>query len=340
MAEAKAVGRGFESHRARMRVLPTTLALAIGAVLFVLVLWKLEPSRLLVIFGALPWVWLVLYLLLSGLFVALLGVRLGVLVGRALSPSHAFLDRLASFTVAYLSPIRLVGAGTTLALLLRRKGLKAEHSILLDVFLELAIDSVLVLAAFVVLLGLGLALPGRAELIFFVILLAIAGWMVFFFSMTLRKMPAITAALAGLGLIRLSAIAALLPWLTKIEKRIVRIDRKRLAIAAVLAIGGWIALLAEHWSLLWALGYSPTASQLYLITSFTVLATIVPIPASLGSLELGQAAIFSALGMGAFGGLVLALLIRGRDIIKALLGLVLLWWHGTDFMQAWLARRL
>jgi len=66
-------------------------------------------------------------------------------------------------------------------------------------------------------------------------------------------------------------------------------------------------------------------------------AYVVPIPAALGALELGQASLFGAIGIGASVGFVAGILIRARDLVWTFLGLAYLVFKGlgikTDFSE-------
>ena len=69
------------------------------------------------------------------------------------------------------------------------------------------------------------------------------------------------------------------------------------------------------------------------INGFTYLATMIPIPASIGSLDAVQAFSFGALGLRAGTGVVFTLIIRGAEVILALLGLFFLFRLGFKSIE-------
>jgi len=81
------------------------------------------------------------------------------------------------------------------------------------------------------------------------------------------------------------------------------------------------------------LGKKITPLSTIIISGFSYLATIIPIPASIGSLDVVQAFSFNALGFGAGTGVVFTLIIRGAEIILALFGLLILFRLGLNLLK-------
>jgi len=81
------------------------------------------------------------------------------------------------------------------------------------------------------------------------------------------------------------------------------------------------------------LGKNITLISTIIINGFLYLATIIPIPASIGTLDVVQAFSFGALGFGAGAGVVFTLIIRGAEIILALFGLLIFFRLGLNLLK-------
>lgn len=85
----------------------------------------------------------------------------------------------------------------------------------------------------------------------------------------------------------------------------------------------WAALFFEFWLALDYLGLPLDLSQLVVVVTASRVALLAPTPGALGALEASQMLAVQALGFDPAYGLSLGLLIRARDILFALTGLVL-----------------
>jgi len=85
----------------------------------------------------------------------------------------------------------------------------------------------------------------------------------------------------------------------------------------------WIALFFEFWLALDYLGLRLDPNQLILVVTAGRVALLAPTPGALGALEASQLLAVQALGFDPAYGLSLGLLIRARDILFAVVGLML-----------------
>ena len=76
------------------------------------------------------------------------------------------------------------------------------------------------------------------------------------------------------------------------------------------------------------LGLDIGAVEIFFIVTFIGLAILFPIPMAVGVLEAGQVSAFALIRLNASAGVALAFLVRMKDIIWALIGLVLLATYG------------
>jgi uncharacterized protein (TIRG00374 family) len=99
----------------------------------------------------------------------------------------------------------------------------------------------------------------------------------------------------------------------------------------------WSAIIAEFWLMTGVLGLGLTFQQAIVALLAARVAILLPLPAALGALEASQALAMRSLGQSPAAGVSLSLLIRGRDILISVVGLllagILVWW-GKDRPEA------
>jgi len=93
----------------------------------------------------------------------------------------------------------------------------------------------------------------------------------------------------------------------------------------------YFLILARCWFLVFFLTGKIGILIPLVILLFLFLASVLPFPARLGSLEITQAFAFGSLGLGAATGITFSFIIRGTEILVALFGLVLLIKLGIRF---------
>ena len=98
------------------------------------------------------------------------------------------------------------------------------------------------------------------------------------------------------------------------------------ALAIVVTLAGWVALIAEYWLMIKFLGITLNLPQLVGALTAARISILLFLPAGLGALEASQATAFALLGLDPTVGISASLLIRLRDTALGLLGLW--WWSG------------
>ncbi len=110
------------------------------------------------------------------------------------------------------------------------------------------------------------------------------------------------------------------------EEQISTLLRTRPAVilaTAAISAGGWLAMFVEYALMLRFLGQSINLVQLMTAFLASQLAFLTPMPGGLGALEAGQVLAFSSIGAAAAVGLSASLVMRVRDLVFGLPGLVL-----------------
>ena len=102
---------------------------------------------------------------------------------------------------------------------------------------------------------------------------------------------------------------------------LIRGDRRRLILLAILPVVAYFVMVCEVWLVFWAIGEPIGVMHGLVIETFTRLASVASaaIPANIGALEASNAAVVAALGLG--GGGALALARRVRALLWAAAGL-------------------
>lgn len=98
------------------------------------------------------------------------------------------------------------------------------------------------------------------------------------------------------------------------------------ALAIVVTLIGWAAMIAEYWLMVYFLGVELTLPQLVGALTAARISILLFLPAGLGALEASQATAFGLLGLDPAVGITASLLIRLRDTALGLSGLW--WWSG------------
>lgn len=101
-----------------------------------------------------------------------------------------------------------------------------------------------------------------------------------------------------------------------------------------------LALWARTFLLILFLGKHISVFLAISVVAFSSLALVAPIPAALGSHDAVQSFVFTTLGLGASTGAAFVLVIRGAELILALIGLFFFFRFGIQFLQSILLKKI
>lgn len=253
--------------------------------------------------------------------------------------------RLAAFSVSYFTPgPHFGGEPLQIVPLTRRHAVPmpaALAALVLDKLFELIFNFTFVLLGALLVLEMGIGLAGPAQ-----------PWTLAAFAL-LFTLPVVILAALALGRHPLSAPLAVLlrawqavsgrPRRTRADSthnaighfvvnlresehlgsRIFRQHPWLLAGAVVVSLGSWAAMIGEFWLMTHVLGINLTLGDAVIALLAARAASLIPLPAAVGALEASQALAMVSLGLPASYGVSLSLLIRGRDVLFGLIGMVL-----------------
>jgi len=281
---------------------------------------------------------LVALMVLNGLVLLALNGRWWLIL-RGQGQAVAFMPllgyRLAAFGVTYFTPgPQFGGEPVQVALVEREHGVPratAVAAVALDKSLELLVNF-LFLAV-----GVGVVLQqrlfgdmlGGETAVLAALLLAVP---FLFLGATWRGWYPVTRGLQFVGRFRgwpwrtrwQGGFARLLAGLQESEAQATHFCQSSpgaLAAALLVSLAGWLLMVAEYGLMLRVLGLELTAVQTIAMLTAARVAFLLPLPGGLGTLEASQVLTLTLLGFDPAAGLSASLLIRGRDVSLASLGL-------------------
>lgn len=243
---------------------------------------------------------------------------------------HVSAYRLAAFAISYFTPGPQFGGEPLQAYLVwRRDGLdpaSAIASVILDKAIELMVNFSALIVGIIVLLQLPLKLPAAVPVLLAPLLLL--GLPLIYLVVVARGGTPLSrvAARFSLGIPGRFELADLTGVLDRAEGQAGRYwagRKRRLMGALTWSVISWLILMFEYALLANFLGFEFHIGEILAILTAARLAFLLPFPGGLGALELGQAVAVSSLGYPAEAGVALALVIRARDVLFGLFGLVL-----------------
>jgi uncharacterized protein (TIRG00374 family) len=274
--------------------------------------------------------------LLAGLNAAILGlfaVRWWLLL-RGLDqpvPFSAVLGyRLAAFGINYFTPgPQFGGEPLQVALLSRRQRVPAANataSVALDKLLELAVNLGFLASGLALILSLGLISELTQPHLIGLVLVLLALPVGYLALLFLGRQP-LSAGLARLPQ-RFAAAAPIQKLVTFVyasETRVSAFCRAKPQVflqASLLSLLGWLLMILEFWLTMVFLGMPVPLLHTFVVMTAARLAFLAPTPGGLGALEAALVLAVAALGFPPAAGFSLALLIRGRDLLVGLIGLI------------------
>ncbi len=302
---------------------------------FLLIGWalgRIQLDELLATLGRLTLAQLALLLLVNACLVVLLSSRWWAML-RSLRVSLGLVEviayRLAGFAVSYFTPGPHFGGEPLQVYLLGQRGVSvsdAAASVVLDKAFELLANFSFLAFGVIMLLRLRILGPAQqtwavivsAGLLLLPVVYLLAAWR------GRRPMTWILQTLPRQALERPS-IQRLRRVLLEAEEQVGYYCRQptSLALALLLSLVIWVALLGEYWLMARLLGLDLDWRGAVAMLTAARLALLLPFPGGLGVVEMSQVLAYQAFGFSPVEGASIALLIRGRDLLIGGSGLLL-----------------
>ncbi len=243
--------------------------------------------------------------------------------------------RMAANAICYLTPGPQIGGEPLLVYLLhRRHGIElttATMSVALDRLLEF-LATIVVLLLCLSTLAFTKSIPFAGGQTFFTILAVLALLAAVLASLFTGRKPfsrlvSLLMSFTSRDMLPPSAnhvsVSDAIVRVEVLAERLFRQHRNQVLIANLLSLCHWLGVFAEFWVMAALLGYPLSPAHLIAVVFTARLAFLTPLPAGIGVLESALPWITASLGLGSAIGLSLCLIIRCRDLLFSLIGLVL-----------------
>ena len=274
----------------------------------------------------------VLLLVLNACVILAMTARWWVIV-RADNPSVPFLPliryRLAVFGLSYFTPGPQVGGEPLQVLYLQRyHGVpfaRATSAVIMDKLLEFLANFILIAIGLTAAVRVGLLEPGGVPSFGTLIPMAlILLWPVIHLVLLYRGRYPISALLrAASALIGYPGWARLMTVAERMAASFTRRKPGSLLLALGFSILAWAGMAAEYFLMASFLSADLSFEQTLAALTAALLAFLMPLPGGLGALEASQVYALQVMGYAPAMGISIALIMRGRDILNGLIGLLL-----------------
>jgi len=247
-----------------------------------------------------------------------------------------FKSFLAGFSVMFLAPVLLWAGEVFRGYILRRKNKVSWTQVMTSVFIDRVLEwtvnlIVIVLGSLYFLYKIGL--PSRNLLIIFGTVFSVFFLAISYFYFKVLKRESIIHFLFKISGFKNSKKDNAL---FETEKQIFdffRWENKKLQKTLTISFLRAGAMLLRAWVLIIFLGKNIGLLSSLSILGFTYLASMIPIPTSLGSHEAIQSFAFSSLGLNVSTATVFTMIIRAAELLFALAGLVIVLKTGVVFIK-------
>ncbi len=248
--------------------------------------------------------------------------------------------RLAGYAISFITPAAKLGGEPVRAWLLSKKEYipfrKAMSGVVIDKTIDLSASAVFfVFGALLVLISYAIS-PQIRQILIIAAIIFLAIVIIFNYRM-MRGKDFFYKLFTFTGLSKVKSLDGFKKKLIDFEGPIIKFyhkDKKHFFQTIIISAMAWILMFIEYSILGDMVGVNLSLIEIFLIVSLVGVAIILPVPMALGTLEAGQIGAFGIIGLGAATGLALAILVRIKDIVFAVTGLLILGFHGLKIKDA------
>jgi len=324
------------------RKLVAATSVIIGAALFVVVLAFAGFDNIIEPFRKFSLFYLMLFLLTTALLHVISTLRWSTVLKYQGFKVPFFLllrYRLIGTAVSYLTPAARLGGEPVRGFLLKKKlDLKTTHtysSVLIETSLGMSIDA-LFISVILATLFLFFALPNQITGFALAISLFVVIALTIFYSTLISRLGPFSLILRIFSLfIRIRFLKELAKKIANIEDLMVEFicsRKKGVGQAILVSMLSWPVTFLQYKLALLSIGFDASITIILLSIIATSLAAMIPIPAAFGIQEAGQFSVFSLIAIPSVG-IALSLMIRFKDLLATLAGLVLLSHEGLSIIE-------
>jgi len=254
-----------------------------------------------------------------------------------------FKSYLAGFSVMFLAPILLWGGEIFRGYVLKKRNQipwsKGIASVFIDRILEWTANLIVIFFGvlfFLLIIGFP---PVNLVIIFGGTFLFFAGAISYFYLKAFKGQSIFKMIGGALGMKKIPEKSTL----ARVEEEIFEFfkpKKKSMWRGFGLSFFRAAVMYLRAWLLIFFLGKSIGALPALSILGFTYLAAMIPIPAALGTHEAIQIFAFNSLGLGISTATAFTMIIRGAELIIALVGVVILLRLGIELLRSALFKKM
>lgn len=248
--------------------------------------------------------------------------------------------RLAGYAISFITPAAKLGGEPVRAWLLSKKEhipfKKALSGVVIDKTIDLSTAGVFFILG-VLLVLISYAIDPQIRQILIAVALIFLALVILFNYRMMKGKNFFYKTFTFTGLSKIKRLEGLKKKIEEFEKPIIKFyhkDHKHFYQTILISGLSWVLMFIEYSILGDMIGLNLSLIEIFLIVSFVGIAIILPIPMALGTLEAGQIGAFGIIGLSAAAGLALAILVRVKDMVFALAGLIILGIHGLKIKDA------
>jgi glycosyltransferase 2 family protein len=315
--------------------------IAVGSLAIALIIYTISWNAITSVLSGAPKLYILYYVIISLLIATLLTIKWHVILDsqRIKVPFHRlFAYRTVGYSIGYLTPTAHVGGEPIRAYLLQREGVhvnRAFSTVIIDKSIELLANVVFFFLGALLIIN-SVEIPDNMKLVLLSLSLILILLMGMFIGGVLGKRSMFVAMFRFLRMNRVKRLQPIEKNLAKVEKQIEAFYKnkpKHFVLTAIIMVSLWSLMFLEYYVALKIIGHDATLIQIFLILTGVGLAYAVPIPAAMGTLELGQLSAAKVLNLSAATGIALALIIRIRDVTWTIIGLAMTAYYQFSFTR-------
>jgi len=305
------------------------ISIIIGLAIFIFFIYRTGPGAIKLITENINWIYFAIFIVTAILSHVLAVFRWSsVLKGykKKVPFFSLFKQTMAGYAISYVTPVARAGGEPIRAYMLKREsGINIRTgiaSIIIDKFIEFVG-------------GIGFGVLGILLLIYFpgipisikLILTAIValGLMILsvFYYRTITKIHSVSSIFDLFKIQKIVRLKKFIKMIREVEIKMNKFfvkNKKQFWISNIIEIGYLIIIVIESKLIFLSFGFDIPLAIIIIALNIHGLATFIPVPASLGFFEAGEAGFFKLIGSTGAVGLAYSLLMRLRDILFVSIG--------------------
>ena len=236
--------------------------------------------------------------------------------------------KFMGFPVSYLTPAARLGGEPLRAFMLSRHGVGMNKSFSL-VLLDKALENLTEVGfGSLLIVGILILKPDvKHKALLLIAIAVVLSIILFFYYLVSQRVKPLSLILRLSGMGKFKAFRNLRKNIREVEHHFIRFvhsNPRAVLEAIVITVLAWPFILLEYKLALAAIGYDIAVQYVFLFVMFASVSSLVPIPGAIGIFEAMQFSVFTLFGLNPYIALALAFLVRFRDLIWTLAGLVLI----------------